>query len=114
MVTFTPTASTLNHDAPEFRPVTPPNSVVPEPITSDAYAPVLRPPFTLNPDAPPYRLHPDKRSLFITLSNGFPLTESQICNFFSRQLLSIVRGGCACAQGRKEVGAFWESDIQAS
>lgn len=86
MVTVTPTTSTLNHDAPEFWPVTPRNSVVPEPITPDACAPVLRAPFTLNADAPPFRLHPDKRSLFITLSNGFPLTESQICNFFNRQV----------------------------
>lgn len=38
----------------------------------------------LNPNAPAFMpSHSNERSLFLTFSNGFPLTEAQIFNYFN-------------------------------
>lgn len=38
----------------------------------------------LNPNAPAFMpAHSNERSLFLTFSNGFPLTEAQIFNYFN-------------------------------
>lgn len=42
--------------------------------------------FVLNALAPEYQPDPDIRCLFLTFSNGFPLTEFQIFAFFNRQV----------------------------
>ncbi|CAN8252849.1 unnamed protein product [Cochlearia groenlandica] len=46
---------------------------------------------TLNPYAPKFRpVHSDTYCLFLTFSNGFPLTESQIFHFFNMMFFPYV------------------------
>ncbi|EFH56406.1 hypothetical protein ARALYDRAFT_903930 [Arabidopsis lyrata subsp. lyrata] len=41
----------------------------------------------LNAYALEFNPNPDKRCIFVTFSNGFPLTESQIFGYFDRQVM---------------------------
>ncbi|CAH8301625.1 unnamed protein product [Eruca vesicaria subsp. sativa] len=45
----------------------------------------------LNANAPSFHpVYTDEHALFLTFSNGFPLSEMQIFNFFNRQLMIII------------------------
>ncbi|CAF1805604.1 unnamed protein product [Brassica oleracea var. botrytis] len=45
----------------------------------------------LNSNALPFRtVHTDEHALFLTFSNGFPLTEVQILHYFNWQLMIII------------------------
>jgi hypothetical protein len=39
---------------------------------------------------PPRRLHPDERTLFVTFSNGSPLTEDELLEFFAEYVCTLL------------------------